>query len=84
MKAAIDWFRKECASVETRASGRVTPALLAPVKIKLPDIDQHFRLEEVATVGVKDGSLLLVTVFEEGVGGVSSCYNCCLLADRVS
>ncbi|KAK7451056.1 hypothetical protein VKT23_012731 [Stygiomarasmius scandens] len=66
MKAAIDWFRKECASVETRASGRVTPALLAPVKVRLPDVDQHFRLEEVATVGVKDGSLLLVTVFEEG------------------
>ncbi|THV07066.1 ribosome recycling factor [Dendrothele bispora CBS 962.96] len=66
MKAAVDWYRKECASVETRASGRVTPALLAPVRVKLPDADQLFRLDEVATVGIKDGSLLLVTVFEEG------------------
>ncbi|KAF5369257.1 hypothetical protein D9758_002631 [Tetrapyrgos nigripes] len=66
MIAAVEWFRKECAAVETRASGRVTPHLLAPVRVKLPDSDQSFRLEEVATVGVKDGSMLLVTVFDEG------------------
>ncbi|KAG7091956.1 hypothetical protein E1B28_008345 [Marasmius oreades] len=65
MKAAVEWFRKECASAEARASGRVTPALLSPVRVKLPQDDHSYKLEELATVGVRDGSLLLVTVFDE-------------------
>ncbi|KAE9398037.1 ribosome recycling factor [Gymnopus androsaceus JB14] len=65
MAAAIDWFRKDCASAETRASGRVTPALLSPVRVKLPKTEQSFRLEEISTVGVRNGSELVVTVFEE-------------------
>ncbi|KAF9447687.1 ribosome recycling factor [Macrolepiota fuliginosa MF-IS2] len=63
MKNAVEWFRKECQGFETRASGRVTPALLSPVRIKLEG--KEYRLEEIATVGVRDGSILLVTLFDE-------------------
>ncbi|KAJ6631187.1 ribosome recycling factor domain-containing protein [Mycena sp. CBHHK59/15] len=65
MKAAVDWYRKECAAVESRATGRVTPAVLDPVRVILPDGDREFRLDEVATVGVRDGSTLLITLFDE-------------------
>ncbi|KAH7924690.1 ribosome recycling factor [Leucogyrophana mollusca] len=66
MGAAVEWYRKEVAALETRASGRVTPALLAPVRVELPGKDKEFvKLEEVATVGVRDGSTLIITVFEE-------------------
>ncbi|KAI0342299.1 ribosome recycling factor, partial [Trametopsis cervina] len=69
MKSIVDRFHKEVSSLETRASGRVTTALLAPVRVKLPnhsDADgKGIRLEEVATVGVRDGTTLIVTVFEE-------------------
>lgn len=67
MKTSVDWFRKECAASETRAAGRVTPALLAPVRVKLPDNPKTLRLEEVATVGVREGSTLLITLFDEHV-----------------
>ncbi|RDB16048.1 Ribosome-recycling factor [Hypsizygus marmoreus] len=65
MKTSVEWYRKECAMVETRASGRITPALLSPVRVKLPGSNSEVRLEEVATVGVREGSTLLITVFEE-------------------
>ncbi|KAJ7628584.1 ribosome recycling factor domain-containing protein [Roridomyces roridus] len=65
MKAAVEWYRKECAAVESRATGRVTPAVLDSVRVKLPDGDREFRLDEVATVGVRDGSTLLITIFQE-------------------
>ena len=69
MQGVLEWFRKEVAALETRATGRVTPAVLSPVRVKLPDAEdaRGVRLEEVATVGVKDGTTLLVTVFEEHV-----------------
>jgi ribosome recycling factor len=68
MQGAVEWYRKEVAGLETRASGRVTPALLASVRVELPDSKgELFRLEDVATVGVREGSTLLVTVFEEHV-----------------
>ncbi|KAF5351122.1 hypothetical protein D9756_008223 [Leucocoprinus leucothites] len=63
MTNAVDWFRRECQGLETRASGRITPALLSPVRVKLADKD--YRLEEIATVGVRDGTILLVTLFDE-------------------
>ncbi|KAL1717043.1 ribosome recycling factor domain-containing protein [Schizophyllum commune] len=63
MKAAVEWFRKDCASAEARASGRVTPQLLSPVRVKIEG--GEYRLEEVATVGVREGSTLLVTLFDE-------------------
>ncbi|EDR09261.1 uncharacterized protein LACBIDRAFT_293801 [Laccaria bicolor S238N-H82] len=65
MKTAAEWFRKECASSEVRASGRVTPALLSPVRVKLPSAEKEFKLEELATVGVRDGTTLLITLFDE-------------------
>ena len=71
MQAALEWFRKDCAEGEARASGRVTPALLTPVRVKLPDSEALFRLDELATVGVRDGSTLIITLFDEDV---SSCY----------
>ncbi|OAX39928.1 ribosome recycling factor [Rhizopogon vinicolor AM-OR11-026] len=66
MSAAVEWYRKEVAGLETRASGRVTPALLSPVRIELPGKGKDLaKLEDVATVGVRDGSTLIITVFED-------------------
>lgn len=68
MNGVAEWFRKEVSGLETRASGRVTTGLLAPVRVKLPSHDSKgVRLEEVATVGVREGTTLIVTVFEEHV-----------------
>jgi hypothetical protein len=70
MDAAIGWFRKECATHEMRASGRVTAALLDPVRVALPDkrgSSELVRLEEVASIGVRDGTTLVVTAFDEDV-----------------
>lgn len=68
MQTAVEWYRKEVTGLETRASGRVTPALLSPVRVELPDSKgELFRLEDLATIGVREGSTLLVTVFEEHV-----------------
>ncbi|KAJ8469095.1 hypothetical protein ONZ45_g17010 [Pleurotus djamor] len=65
MKGATDWFKKECAGVETRASGRITPAILDPVRVSLPDTKTSVRLDHIATVGVREGSTLLITLFED-------------------
>ncbi|SJL16645.1 uncharacterized protein ARMOST_20172 [Armillaria ostoyae] len=59
MKSSVEWLRRDCADASARAAGRVTPALLANVRVK------EQRLEEVATVGVRDGSMLVVTAFDE-------------------
>lgn len=68
MRSTIEWYRKEVVGFETRASGRVTPALLAPVKVLVHGRDSEpVKLDDLATVGVKDGSMLIVTVFDENV-----------------
>lgn len=67
MSQAVDWFRKECAASEARALGRVTPALLSPVRVKVPGTPKSFQLEELATVGVREGTTLLITLFDEHV-----------------
>ena len=67
MVAVVEWYRKEVAKMENRASGRVTPEILAPVSVKIPGRGHGARIEEVATVGVKDGSVLIVTAFEDSV-----------------
>ncbi|KAH9040525.1 ribosome recycling factor, partial [Lactarius hengduanensis] len=70
MASSVEWFRREVAQLETRASGRVTPQLLDPVRVSLSPATHEegetskVRLEELATVGVRDGSSLVVTVFE--------------------
>ena len=73
MVTAVEWYRREVAKMETRVSGRVTPEILAPVSVKIPGRGANgVRIEEVATVGVKDGSVLIVTVFEDSVSGLVS------------
>ena len=67
MSAAVDWFRKECAASEARALGRITPALLSPVRVKVPGKATSLHLEEVATVGVREGTTLLITLYDEHV-----------------
>ena len=67
MSVAVDWFRKECAASEARALGRITPALLSPVRVKIPGMTKSLHLEEVATVGVREGTTMLVTLFDEHV-----------------
>lgn len=78
MKTAVDWFRKECAASETRAAGRVTPAMLSPVRVKLPDNPKPLKLEELATVGVREGSTLLITLFYEDVRFPQPLSDACL------
>jgi hypothetical protein len=67
MQTSVDWYRKECGNLEMRASGRVTPALISPLKVPLPGHGHGVRLEEIATVGVRDGSVLWIVAFEEQV-----------------
>jgi ribosome recycling factor len=77
MVASVEWFRREVAQLEARAIGRITPQLLSPVRVVLPDGSsprwgkgedaRGVRLEELATVGVRDGSSLVVTVFDSQV-----------------
>ncbi|KAF8488075.1 ribosome recycling factor [Gautieria morchelliformis] len=65
MVAAVDWLRKEVAGITARAIGHVTPAILDSVKVILPENSKELRLEEVATVGVREGTNLLVTLYED-------------------
>ena len=69
MAASVEWLRREVAQLEARASGRVTPQLLAPVRVSVGPSSgaKKARLEELATVGVRDGSSLIVTVFDPQV-----------------
>lgn len=87
MAAGVEWLRREVAQLEARASGRVTPQLLAPVRVSVPVAvavasaastaaapgSKKARLEELATVGVRDGSSLIVTVFDPRVSFVCLC-----------
>jgi len=67
MKTAVDWFRREVAGMEARLGGRVAPDVLNPVRVALPDAEgaPPAKLAEVATIGVQEGTTLVVTVFEE-------------------
>jgi hypothetical protein len=66
MTASVKWFKAQAALTETRTSGRVTPTMLDSVRVELPDTPPQ-KLAEVATVGVKDLSTLLVTAYEAEV-----------------
>jgi ribosome recycling factor len=66
MKKIVETCRHEIKDMEFRASGRVTPELLSPVRVELGG-DKPARLDEVATVGVRDGTTLIVTIFDESV-----------------
>lgn len=69
MKASVEWYRKEMAALENRAQGRVTPAILDGVWVHIGTGEEEatVKLMEVATVGVKEGTVLVVTVFDEHV-----------------
>jgi len=79
MASTVEWLRREVSQLETRASGRVTPQLLAPVRVSVGSVGppsaasaseakkEKARLEELATVGVRDGTTLIVTVFDPQV-----------------
>ena len=74
MAGCVEWLRREVSQLEARASGRVTPQLLAPVRVSVSSVGPSAaeakngaRLEELATVGVRDGTTLIVTVFDPQV-----------------
>src|SRR5712671_1990653 len=86
MAACVERLRREVAQLEARASGRVTPQLLAPVRITVAPTSsssasggKKLRLEELATVGVRDGSTLIVTVFDPQV----SLWSCAVSLSRL-
>ncbi|KAB5589034.1 Ribosome-recycling factor [Ceratobasidium theobromae] len=66
MNATFEWFKRELAQMESRVSGRVVPSLLDPVRVYLKrDANTAIRLDQVATVGVRDGNVLVITLFDE-------------------
>lgn len=67
MSALVEGFQMEVAQARRRAQGAVTPDVLGPVRVALPGTSKRVGLEEVATVGVRDGTVLVVTVFDEEV-----------------
>ena len=72
MKKVVEALRREIKDMEFRASGRVTPDLLSPVRVEIGG-GRLVKLEEVATIGVRDGTTLVVTIFDESVCCVQNC-----------
>jgi ribosome recycling factor len=66
MKKILEIFRKDAKDMEFRASGRINSDLLSPVRIPMED-GKLVKLEDVATVGVRDGTALVITVFDDTV-----------------
>lgn len=73
MGGAVDWFRKQLSAAETRGSGRVMPDMLNGVMVQMPGSTQLVSLTHVATVGVREGTTLIITVFEEDVSPFLKC-----------
>lgn len=67
MGGSVEHFLKELGALENRASGRVNAALLDLVRVQSLDGHTRYKLSEVATIGVKEGSTLVITVFDEKV-----------------
>lgn len=63
---AYEHFVREMGTLETRGSGRITAALLDPVRVDVGEGTRK-KVGEVASVGVKEGNVLVVTVFDENV-----------------
>jgi ribosome recycling factor len=66
MSASVAWFKKECAVLETRASGYARPGMISSVRVKIPE-QPDMRLEELATIGVREGTTFLVTLYDPQV-----------------
>lgn len=68
MHATVEWYKRELVQMEARVSGRVVPSLLDPIRVKLKgNAGASLRLDEVATVGVREGNVLVITLFDEAV-----------------
>jgi ribosome recycling factor len=70
MNASLKWLKEQSRNVEVRSSGRVVPDVLDGVKVPMDDGsggEFEASLKEVATIGVKNGNVLVVTVFDEHV-----------------
>ena len=73
MAGVVEWCRKEMVLLENQALGRVTPAILDSVRVDISgeegagDGTTHVKLQDIATVGVKEGTVLVVTLFDEDV-----------------
>ncbi|KAG8732719.1 hypothetical protein FRC11_011378 [Ceratobasidium sp. 423] len=66
MDSTLEWFKRELAQMESRVSGRVIPSLLDPVLVKLKNAGgMAVKLDQVSTVGVRDGNVLVITLFDE-------------------
>jgi len=64
MSSSIEWLRKEVAGLTARGIGYITPALLDPVRVIIGNGPKELRLEEVATVGIREGTNIIITLFE--------------------
>jgi ribosome recycling factor len=67
MDHTLEWYKRELSQMEARVSGRVVPSLLDPVRVRIKGSGGAVKLEEVATVGVRDGNVLDITLFDEAV-----------------
>jgi ribosome recycling factor len=81
MVASVRWLKETARGVEVRSSGRVVPDVLDAVKVRIKldeegesDDEMEVGLKEVASVGVKNGNVLVVTVFEEQVSMSLGCF----------
>ncbi|KAJ9127529.1 hypothetical protein QFC24_000938 [Naganishia onofrii] len=57
MEKTVSWFKSVVFDGVERGKGRVTPALLDPVRVQLPEYDTAEPLQSVASVTVKQGAL---------------------------
>lgn len=71
-QSSLKWLKEQARGVEIRSSGRVVPDILDGIRVSIESEESgensfEVGLKEVATVGVKNGNVLVVTVFEEQV-----------------
>ncbi|KAF9517778.1 hypothetical protein BS47DRAFT_1290488 [Hydnum rufescens UP504] len=64
MTGSVAHYEKQMAVLESRAIGRVMPSLIEGVKVPNLLGDVRYKLRDVASIGVKEGTTLVVTVFE--------------------
>jgi len=85
MSASVAWFKKECAALETRASGYARPGMISSVRVKIPE-QPDMRLEELATIGVREGTTFLVTLYDSQVSRESNiwCFDVVRVLQRLT
>jgi ribosome recycling factor len=77
MTGSVAHYEKQMAVLESRAIGRVMPSLIEGVKVPNLLGDVRYKLRDVASIGVKEGTTLVVTVFEPSVSDADRCmYSC--------